>query len=91
VDFFARRLKRLEPPYLACIVLAVLLNGASHWVGNSASTRITIPFAWQLLAHIGYANALLGYEWLNPVFWTLAIEFQFYLFVAAAFWFGRKR
>lgn len=86
VDFFARRLKRLEPPYLACIVLAVLLNGASHWAGNSAVSASPYPSAQQLLAHIGYANALLGYEWLNPVFWTLALEFQFYLFVAAAFW-----
>jgi peptidoglycan/LPS O-acetylase OafA/YrhL len=39
----------------------------------------------QLLAHIGYLNAFIGYPWLNPVFWTLAIEFQYYLIVAVGF------
>jgi peptidoglycan/LPS O-acetylase OafA/YrhL len=27
----------------------------------------------------------LGYTWINEIFWTLAIEFQFYLFIAIAF------
>ena len=40
-------------------------------------------FSWgQFLAHLGYANALIGYSWYNPVFWTLAIEFQWYLLAA---------
>ncbi|MEO6725173.1 MAG: acyltransferase [Blastocatellia bacterium] len=33
---------------------------------------------------MGYVNAFFGYEWIIPVFWTLAIEFQFYLLMAAS-------
>jgi peptidoglycan/LPS O-acetylase OafA/YrhL len=35
--------------------------------------------------HFGYLNAFFDYPWLNPVAWTLAIEFQFYLFVALCY------
>jgi peptidoglycan/LPS O-acetylase OafA/YrhL len=38
-----------------------------------------------LLAHLGYLNDILGLKWASGVFWTLAIEFQFYLFMAVAF------
>ncbi|HVJ83148.1 MAG TPA: hypothetical protein VNC50_18930, partial [Planctomycetia bacterium] len=41
--------------------------------------------AGQLFAHLGYLNAFIGYSWIIPVFWTLAIEFQFYLLVAVFF------
>jgi peptidoglycan/LPS O-acetylase OafA/YrhL len=39
----------------------------------------------QLLAHVGYLNALLGQPWLNPAFWSLAIEFQYYLSLGLLF------
>lgn len=32
-----------------------------------------------LLLHLGYLNAFFHQGWLNPVYWTLAIEFQYYL------------
>src|SRR5258708_1292300 len=48
--------------------------------GSEASW--TLP---QLLMHVGYLNAFFDYPWLNPVFWSLAIEFQFYLFTALAY------
>jgi peptidoglycan/LPS O-acetylase OafA/YrhL len=83
IGFLVRRLKRLEPPYFACIALVVLLNVlASRILGTQ---RHPLPGVGQLLAHIAYLNAVLDYGWLNPVFWTLAIEFQFYIFVAIAF------
>ena len=45
-----------------------------------------LDLSWSKLAsHVAYLNAILDYGWLNPVFWTLAIEFQFYIFVAIAF------
>jgi peptidoglycan/LPS O-acetylase OafA/YrhL len=39
----------------------------------------------QLLLHLGYLNTFFGYPWLNPVYWTLGIEFQYYLFVALVY------
>jgi peptidoglycan/LPS O-acetylase OafA/YrhL len=34
---------------------------------------------------VGYINAFLGYSWINPVYWTLALEFQFYVLVALSY------
>ncbi|HWB12072.1 MAG TPA: acyltransferase [Gemmataceae bacterium] len=83
-DFFIRRLKRLEPPYLSCILLIIVL----HYLSSlSASFRgQPLELSWQrLAAHLGYLNAILEFGWLNPVFWTLAIEFQYYIFMAIAY------
>lgn len=82
--FLLRRLARLEPPYLVSIafVLAVGIAGAAT-PGFRGQ-----PFEWsfpQLLSHAGYLTGLLGYQWLNIVYWTLAIEFQFYILIAIFF------
>jgi peptidoglycan/LPS O-acetylase OafA/YrhL len=79
--FFLRRLKRLEPPYFACIAMVLGLQ----WLSAQAPgfRGEAFPFSLgRILAHAGYLNAVLDYGWVNPVFWTLAIEAQFYIFVA---------
>lgn len=85
MSFLTRRLKRLEPPYLICIAMVLLLNAASAATPGFRGPKANSASANQILSHLGYLNALLGYDWINPVFWTLAIEFQFYLFIAFAF------
>jgi peptidoglycan/LPS O-acetylase OafA/YrhL len=77
--FLARRLVRLHPAYLAAVGVAVALWYVSSPEGASP------PGATQLLLHAFYLPALFGYPWLNTVFWTLAIEVQFYLFLACSF------
>lgn len=74
--FVAKRIIRLDPPYLCSIAFIVALNWAFH------DQTVTAP---QLLAHLGYANAVMRYEWVNPVYWTLAIEAMFYVAVAIGF------
>ncbi|KQS32759.1 acyltransferase [Dyadobacter sp. Leaf189] len=82
--FLKKRIIRIEPPYLICVLLAVFLNylttATSFYVGKAFS----IDYA-QLFAHLGYLNAFIGKDWLNPVFWTLAIEFQYYIVIALIF------
>lgn len=80
-QFLAKRLLRLEPPYLASIVVVLavgyLASRSPHFAGE--------PFhlsGRQLLLHLGYLNTFTGGAWLNPVYWTLGMEFQFYLLVA---------
>lgn len=46
------------------------------------------PFQFDLvflLQHLGYLNGFFSGQWLNVVFWTLALEFQFYLLVGMVF------
>src|SRR5262249_30178870 len=38
--------------------------------------------AIQLVLHLGYLNVFFGYPWLDVVFWTLAIELQYYLLIS---------
>ena len=86
-DFFRfvwKRILRLDPPYLVCIAVVLVLNFASTLVPGFRGQPFQLDLA-QVLLHFGYLNAFFNYEWVNVVFWTLAIEFQFYLLVALLF------
>jgi peptidoglycan/LPS O-acetylase OafA/YrhL len=73
--FLARRLLRLDPPYLAALALTIVIFG---W--PALKPGHTFPYTLpQIVAHLGYLNFIVGLPWINSVFWTLAIEFQFYL------------
>jgi peptidoglycan/LPS O-acetylase OafA/YrhL len=82
--FFKKRLIRIEPPYLVCILLALFLNYATTKSPVYNGNPFTLD-ALQLLYHLGYLNVFMDKEWLNPVFWTLAIEFQYYWVIALIF------
>jgi peptidoglycan/LPS O-acetylase OafA/YrhL len=78
--FLARRITRLDPPYLVSVLIAVILIWASsHAPGFQGAPFV---FAWRrLLLHIGYLNGFAAVDWYQPVYWTLAIELQFYIAV----------
>jgi peptidoglycan/LPS O-acetylase OafA/YrhL len=81
--FLARRILRLDPPYLCSI--AFVLAGyfiSSMTPGHSHLYRI--PWG-QVLAHLGYVNVFLHMPWFQMSYWSLAVEFQYYLFVGLAF------
>jgi peptidoglycan/LPS O-acetylase OafA/YrhL len=79
--FVLKRFIRLEPPYLLAVALCVVLGMLSAAAPAYAGRPFALDQA-QLLLHVGYLNDLFGVPWLNPVFWSLAIEFQFYLSMA---------
>lgn len=67
--FALRRSLRLDPPYWVTLCLA-------------AAGRVLIgmpPSRGQFLAHVVYAQAVLGYPQIVTQFWTLSFELQFYL------------
>jgi peptidoglycan/LPS O-acetylase OafA/YrhL len=79
--YLLKRITRLEPPYiisvLLCIVLIYLSQMNPYFRGKH--TMVSWP---QVLLHLGYLNAFFHYDWFNVVYWTLAIEFQYYLLMA---------
>lgn len=82
--FLVKRITRLDPPYIASIlvVLAVtyFFTFSPHYSGGTfAIDRVG------LFLHLGYLNVIFHHPWLNPVYWTLAIEFQYYLLVGLIF------
>ncbi len=82
--FLAKRLVRIDPPYLVVVCLIILLDYASSLApGFNGKANFA---GWAVvLGHIGFLNAFTGLRWLNPVFWTLAVEFQFYLLIGLLF------
>lgn len=85
MTFVWKRMIRLEPPYLVAVLLALGLWHLSSRVPGFAGQMPPDLLSPQVLLHLGYLNGFAGYDWLIPVFWTLAIELQFYLLIAFAF------
>lgn len=82
--FLLKRIIRIDPPYLAAIALILAQAWAVSALGLQSGQSADFT-AMQVLLHLGYLNAFAGYDWLSPVFWTLAIEFQYYLAIALIF------
>jgi peptidoglycan/LPS O-acetylase OafA/YrhL len=84
--FIIKRLLRLEPTYLLSIVTLLGLAFLSYSLSPYSSQKSFSINGLNLLYHIGYLVPFIeGANWLNPVFWTLAIEFQFYLLLGLIF------
>lgn len=78
--FVLRRLVRLEPPYILSIALIIVLQ----YLSTLSPLYRGQPFSIDpigVLLHLGYLNVFFDRPWLNPVYWTLAVEFQYYLSV----------
>ncbi len=76
--FMLKRLARLEPPYLASLLLTIGLLYASSATPAFHGSAPDISLG-RVLLHLGYLNVFFARDWFNPVYWTLAVEFQFYL------------
>lgn len=77
--FLLKRFVRLEPPYLFSIILVLLLIWLRNFYAVPAESKLIS--LKQIAFHLGYFIPFSDYKWLLDVYWTLAIEFQFYLFV----------
>ena len=82
--FMARRLIRLEPPYLISIALVILLQLVSGLVPGFAGRGPDYAPA-QVALHLFYLIPFSGYAWLSPVYWSLGYEFAFYILAALLF------
>jgi peptidoglycan/LPS O-acetylase OafA/YrhL len=82
--FMIKRIVRLDPPYLVSVFMMIFLFYVSRFTPGFQGTPFHFS-AGQFFSHFAYVNAFAGYSWYNPVYWTLAIEFQWYLFMALGF------
>jgi peptidoglycan/LPS O-acetylase OafA/YrhL len=84
-SFLWKRLLRLEPPYLVSVVIAsILLALRLHFYGSTGKGDLSVE---RILLHIGYLVPFFDNHrmWINQVYWTLAIEFQYYITMALIF------
>lgn len=82
--FMLKRLARLEPPYLASLILAILYFKVRTLVATSSDVDM-MPPARDLLLHIGYLIPFFDGDWALDVYWTLSVEFQYYLILSILF------
>lgn len=80
--YLLRRAVRIEPPYLVSIVLVLVCMFAKELIGQSVNYN---GDALGVFTQVLYLNDILGLPWLNIVYWTLALEFQFYLLIGLVF------
>ncbi len=76
LKFAARRSIRLDPPYWGSIVLVISMAWISATVKNET---MEWPSHQEIIAHLFYAQGILGMKQINIIYWTLCLEVQFYL------------
>ena len=86
--FTLRRSLRLDPPYWIAIAISLAFGALAVAVVKGRAPE-EHPLG-QLVAHVFYLQDILGYGNINPVFWTLCMEIQFYLVYAILLALGRN-
>lgn len=82
--FLLKRVIRLEIPYLLTILLIILISFLAQLSSDHSLPTVKL-FDKNTFYHVFYVVGIMDGKWLSPVFWTLAIEFQFYLFIGLVF------
>jgi peptidoglycan/LPS O-acetylase OafA/YrhL len=81
--FIGRRIIRLEPPYVISVLLILCLPylaGLTPWFAGG----MTAHDVYRAALHLFYLVPWAGEDWFSTVYWSLAIEFQYYFLVLAA-------
>ncbi|OQP44715.1 hypothetical protein A4H97_10150 [Niastella yeongjuensis] len=79
--FMMKRTVRLEPPYLATIVLALIYFQVRKLAPTSVALEVPLSLK-NVLLHLGYLVPFFNGEWILKHFWTLGVEFQYYLILS---------
>ena len=84
-NFMLKRFIRIEPPYLVAVAIGIVYLIGRNYVGGKAPVDLT-PTLTDILLHLGYLIPFVeNANWVNPVFWTLAVEFQYYIALSLLF------
>jgi peptidoglycan/LPS O-acetylase OafA/YrhL len=79
--FLSKRLLRLHPPFIASMLLFAVLA-----IGYAIKEEQWMEVDWPRIIHNFFLTAkFVDLPWYEDVYWTLAIEFQYYVLVALIF------
>ncbi|WP_420155738.1 acyltransferase family protein [Siphonobacter sp.] len=82
-SFLKRRYVRLEPAFILSVLLVVFLNYLSSTASNYAGSAFQLNFP-VIVTNLVHLNSLFDYPFLNASYWTLFVEWQFYLLIGLA-------
>jgi peptidoglycan/LPS O-acetylase OafA/YrhL len=82
--FITKRFLRIYPPFLISVIIFILIQYLftlnPHYQGS------VFKIEWsKLISNLLFCPSLFGHQWYNPIYWTLAIEFQFYFVLGIVF------
>lgn len=76
--FIFKRLIRIEPPFFISILIIIPISILIFH--NSSDINLQ-----NIILHLFYINSYFHTNYLSPVYWTLGIEFQFYILIGLIF------
>ncbi|MFD1551935.1 hypothetical protein DNU06_01450 [Putridiphycobacter roseus] len=83
--FILKRFIRIEPPYLISVIIGIIYLNVRNYMPGSADLDLS-PTFYDIILHLGYLIPFFeNANWISPVYWTLSVEFQYYLILAIAF------
>lgn len=88
--FLIKRSIRIDPPYWAMIGLYIALGYFLNYLPSYRGVHFQFKLG-QLLAHLFYAVPFTHYQFYNHIFWTLCVEFQFYVLIGLFFFLSTKK
>jgi peptidoglycan/LPS O-acetylase OafA/YrhL len=83
-SFMLRRLARIEPPYWCSIALIFIGDYLSTFFHHYKDKIVHIDWN-DVILHVFHLNDFLDKPWLRGIYWSLAIEVQYYLLMAIIF------
>lgn len=89
-NFLLKRSIRIDPSYIVTIVLTILLFYILSFIPTYRGQPFHFSFL-QLLSHLVYITPFTKYPFYNHVFWTLCIEFQFYVLIGCSYFISNRK
>ena len=83
--YLKKRIIRINPPaYMALLLIIAQWFIIDRFIQHSDAYTKNLSMG-QVISNVLFAVPFTSYKWINGVFWTLAIEFEFYLFIGLLF------
>jgi len=83
--FLGKRIVRIGPPAYIAMFLTIAQYYLIDFFQLSKNDYFSLLSIKQILHNMTYTIPFTDYKWVNGVFWTLAVEFQFYIIIALTF------
>ncbi|MDB5088610.1 MAG: Acyltransferase family protein [Mucilaginibacter sp.] len=90
IRFLLKRSIRIDPSYIVTIICTILLFNILSLMSSFKGQNIPL-IPGQFLAHLFYIVPFTKYPFYNHIFWTLCVEFQFYILIGLLYFISSNK